>query len=1339
MIKVTKTAQKLMKNNTKSSGNRMQNTVSNYKTRLKNIGIKPEDVEDTRNPLEKLLNLEKDQNALFDIFEILGRPQNALFTGIDKALSGGSFGEGLKEGITGETKTTGKDLLLNHTNLEDEEGKINLVDVLGLGVDIVADPLDYILAPVKVANTAADVAKATDAARLAGKSADEISAIVKAAEKGTHTAWRPASEAIMRYAGKGVKKAAGAADKALEFGLGKMDASYMKRLEKVAKQRDIPIEQLIEDLGKSDKLGAYKDIKNKLSGILDSSKKVDGLVEKARQSQGAANYGTSLQKQIRDTFAKDSEDAIQKYGLNADEYYRNMTYAVNANRDLSIKGDRILSNLGKDATFVGTQKNAEDVVKLLKDNGVNAVITNGKKGNGIYVKVTDNRKIGQLQKNDKIKDLFSKLELQPEQLSDEAQALSKQAVDYFKQNPELQAMYQRGTNLVDDLNKAATAGSDLDVTNLASSKGYVTEQLSQPEKVARQTEGASYRPSSNKAFGSQQEKNIAEANLRRQEARQTASENYAKAIETRQKKVYAYDEILDDEGNVVDTVFKTDADGNKILSDNYYNEQKAKHQKNIVSMKESKKAVDDAIKAIKSGENVKLEGIPKKFQNAITNFTKKQDNIRNLTAVDMSTIKDPDVLEQINSAMDNLNKATNQLVRTANKGKLTPKIAENFNSAMNQVDVANAMVNGSKQKAVLNALKDADTLYKEGLTQGQKLAKESYELGSKGDDLNTLLQSLSDLSSSYTSKINYENVLLDNLDADDIRNKTLENISRLTEAKQAVDSKLGQDLFETNFLANIDTYIDKSNRFIADAKTYNEALALGMFADGSKYIKLEDTLDGTERNFIAINGGYLSKKLDNLKGVLPENSTLLKELSEKYKGKTLYVDRDAARVLKLFTDGKEQASGFTKLLNSFNNTYKRFKTLTPGFHLRNITGNATNMVLSGMPAAQVPIYMTKATNILNQSDEIMRKVAQGLPLTESEEFAADLIKQFHQAGFSQAGTKLQNLEDLRDAVDKGSTNLAGKALNKVSEVSMKGNELIDSLSRMSLLMYANDNPKYLQKLGVDNAAQAVKFALMDPSNMDDIEKNVLKKIIPFYTFTKQNLMFQATNLMKNTPKYRNLIKGINSMYNDLDEDSYYDYQKESMQIPLPFANDDGNQMFLKTNLPVSDLGEWLSNPLQRLVSSTSPLIKTPYEMVTGVNTFTGQPNNYTAAADFANALGIQMSPGVEDATGLAEQILSGLGVDTLTTNNLKKVTNIIENGAGNKSGNALWSEIFRSVLQNTNQEKVQNSKLYEQYEAYQEYVRRLKNQGIDVPEIREITASNKNKLNNLKNKRANSK
>ena len=59
--------------------------VEGYKERIEGSGIDVEKATDTRNPLEKALNLKEDQNVLFDIFEVINRPQQALFGAINAA------------------------------------------------------------------------------------------------------------------------------------------------------------------------------------------------------------------------------------------------------------------------------------------------------------------------------------------------------------------------------------------------------------------------------------------------------------------------------------------------------------------------------------------------------------------------------------------------------------------------------------------------------------------------------------------------------------------------------------------------------------------------------------------------------------------------------------------------------------------------------------------------------------------------------------------------------------------------------------------------------------------------------------------------------------------------------------------------------------------------------------------------------------------------------------------------------------------------------------------------------------------------------------------------------
>lgn len=1302
-----------------SSSYNPKKQVDNYKTRFKAAGVDTNAVTDKRNWLEKALNLEQDQNFLFDIFEILGRPQNALFTGIANAQSGESFGQGLLEGIKGETKTSGKDLLLN-AGMEEEDGKLDLTDVLGFGLDVFADPIDLALIPVtaggsvaakagasgaikgtKAIDTATNIAKAAKAADTASDIAKGAKAIDTATDAAKTIKWVSPSELLFRGAGKGVKKVAGLADTGIEKVLGKIDAKQLKNIEKVAKETGDSVDNIIRQVGgKSDLLGDYKALKKAVSNTIDNSKRLGGLVEKTKRSANSVELADAIARakanDLKDMTRKVADEIASKTGENADDLAqklsKNLTRYIEFEQDTAIDGANFLQKLSsKSNKFEGTKESVQALSDALGkyDNIKFKVASDGK---SLVIDTKKSKYLQSFKDNPEVQKVFKNLNLNkdlgysPEQIKE-----LKEIGKSFGKGGNLENLYQSHKKAYNEISDIYKKYAGVDFSDITKRQGYLKRALGDLDDADTVGLGLARGTTDTRSFSSRKHTAPAEVeNVRREEKRLADIKKTEKNIEAATKQL---------------------SENKKVMLTS---------QKEAVEIKKAQKLKKFNENLAKAGEK------QAKIKNGLDNIAKMRDDI--VTKLDDKTIKniekikDTTVSTSISKAstdVNNLTKEYNDLVKKLSDTDLTEKeiktLSKKVDTLSTKMEVAQRKLN-VKLDAVNDFTKNrTDVLLKnthKALEKSENIAVKESKLTSQ---LGETLEKTKQLRQAQEDTIEHLDKVINNLDLQikginpENDKKILEKIKKLENKKVILASQEGKELFNLDYYAGLDTFINQASDTAKGVSIYRDALATEALYN-KNYIKFaEDLVDGEiPRGFTKVNGDVLANQFDNIKNFLPENSDALKLLAEDFKGKTLYLDKDFARLMNVTKNSKEQANALVKMVDNFNNLFKKYKILTPGFQLRNIAGNATNMVLSGMPANKIPGYYAKAKGVLDSADDLLTKVSKGIELTGKDADNWKLLQQFYEGGFKDAGTKLQDLEQLRARVQ-------GKKgpLNWLTEKNAKLNESVDALNRMSLLMYANDNPKYIQKLGKKDAVEAVKYALMDPSNMSDFEKSAMKRIIPFYTFTKQNLLFQASNMMNNTPKYHRLMKAINSTYKNLGENEYYNYQKEGMQIPLPVTDDNGNRLFLKTNLPLSDLGEWMSHPVQRTLSSTSPLIRTPFEMVTGKSIYTGK-DNYTSKA---------------------EQILSGLGIDTISTNLLKKVTAAVKTYKGDMDSQAMWAEIFRSILQNTNQEKIENSRAYEDLEAYQEYIKQLKNQGINVPTIRDLNNQSKRTLRTVKNKR----
>jgi hypothetical protein len=372
--------------------------------------------------------------------------------------------------------------------------------------------------------------------------------------------------------------------------------------------------------------------------------------------------------------------------------------------------------------------------------------------------------------------------------------------------------------------------------------------------------------------------------------------------------------------------------------------------------------------------------------------------------------------------------------------------------------------------------------------------------------------------------------------------------------------------------------------------------------------------------------------------------------------KAIAMNKSAYNILKGAEKAYIQIPELVKTYDKFLNTWKGVTLVSPGFHLRNMFGNMFNSYAIGMDTVAQSKYLGVAMTELDEFSKVGKKLAQGLDISPAEQKVFDTVRGYFEHGASQTHRGIRDLEQLKEATSaaaKGGKIKTG--YNNLLKFNFNVAEKIDDVQRYALYRWSFDKTNDINK-----AARTVSEALFDYSHLTPFEKNYMKRIFPFYTFMKNNFIFQAKNIFANPKQYARAGRAYNYAVENLSgysQDDLPEYATENMWLPLPISvnkNDKAGIAFLKANLPLSDFTEFVENPFRKGVTSLTAPVKLIIEFGAGRDLFTGAPLQAFPGQKNAMEAGTGVLPGLRDQRGnltisqspLFQKIINDIGLRT---------------------------------------------------------------------------------------------
>ena len=344
---------------------------------------------------------------------------------------------------------------------------------------------------------------------------------------------------------------------------------------------------------------------------------------------------------------------------------------------------------------------------------------------------------------------------------------------------------------------------------------------------------------------------------------------------------------------------------------------------------------------------------------------------------------------------------------------------------------------------------------------------------------------------------------------------------------------------------------------------------------------------------------YIESTVPQLKGVLlPEQ--IVKHVEETYK--VLTSDEATKGFLKIY----DKALGFWK--GSVTGWF-------PAFHVRNSVGGVFNNFIAGVknPARYL------------QGDQIARGAKGSITTTLGTKYTYQQIKEIaERLGVVGQPGYLDVMREVEKDVGKG-------AVGKLMDLPKNAMEITENRLRLPLFvdrLIKGDAPEQAAK-------EVFKFHFdYAPEGLAPFEQNIMKRLLPFYRWTRGNIPLQLEQMVKQPGKYAALGKFVDNLQVDKEkakEEFQYlpPYMREGLPIRLGEKNG-FSQYLYGLGLPVEDINRLYKGSPRRtlasMVGELSPILKYPIEAATGQNLFTGEPiKEGSRVYPFVNAV-----PGLRD-------------------------------------------------------------------------------------------------------------